>query len=552
MRGQRDRGHGAFAGKGPDAPYTISIRSIFFFLVGIFMVVYLQIGSRTMKMPVRAPKLAVPFPAQKVTADLIDIERAGDHIAIAPGLISSSGFVQLEETRERGGLMSGTYELSLSAEPASPVAVNIVDPPNCTITSPSRLVFEKANWQRPRLVRTVLRGAAVISPAPSSCGVGIIHVLTSDDGAFHGLHIRLRITGTGARQLSARPIFLRPPPTPARTRPPTPITAQLTQRPSPRPRPRPRTRPYFPDATIALERMVGRSRSAFAGMLRNYHCVPTRSLHTRYECHLGKGEAFATKFYILAADKSSPEIDPGQQIVLIQGGVHGDEPSGSVAATHIQRHWIPQKGSILVVIDKINMSGLLNSRRRIKGARAGEADLNRNFPVDFSQDPKGPLAKAIWGLASLLRPDVLLDLHEGWGFYAQLKNNPHERLVGSKKFSKGSSVICTASSSPLAAIMVEKVNEGIDQQDRKFLIITPPISGGLAARLASVYGSLALVTETTWRSGDQPLILRATQQLIMVSAALKALGAAPPNFSPLDGAKIELCKSPGAEARLCV
>ena len=81
-------------------------------------------------------------------------------------------------------------------------------------------------------------------------------------------------------------------------------------------------------------------------------------------------------------------IDDSGIVVMVIGGV-GNEPSGSVAATHIQRHYRPKRGTI-VVVDRANAQGLSHSTRYIKGAKNGENDLNRNFPVDSSVPPRTP------------------------------------------------------------------------------------------------------------------------------------------------------------------
>ena len=72
--------------------------------------------------------------------------------------------------------------------------------------------------------------------------------------------------------------------------------------------------------------------------------------------------------------------------------------------------------------------------------------------------------------------------------------------------------------------MLDAVNESIEDETRKFELISPPVSGGLAARVAKAYGTLGLVTETTSRSGQQTIQLRRRQQLVMVAAALRELG----------------------------
>ncbi len=95
--------------------------------------------------------------------------------------------------------------------------------------------------------------------------------------------------------------------------------------------------------------------------------------------------------------------------------------------------------------------------------------------------------------------------------------------------------------------MIEEINETIELKGRKFERISPPISGGLAMRLASTFGSLALVTETTSRSGSQSLPFRSKQQLLLVGTALREVGMMESTFSPLSGADVKTCGTPGSE-----
>ena len=386
------------------------------------------------------------------------------------------------------------------------MTVRVVDPVGCTITSPGKVKFTPDNWNVMRPFRSFLRETKDI---PVVCGVGLIHVLQSDDLEYNGLHVRIRLMGLGVEQLSSRPVhthlvvasdadedaedaaaeandehetpraggdapiaftdadFGGPSSEDSDAAADSTIDAALEDAFDADAGEEAEKEKWTLNPTVDLPKMVGRQYLGASAFEKMFGCKIISEPQERFECTLASGTPHETKFYILQSanvpdssedilvDETAAQlfddaardedditaadgdifddsiVDDSGIIALVIGGVHGNEPSGSVAATHIQRNWLPKRGT-LVVVDRVNVLGLAHSTRYIKGAKNGEIDLNRNFPVDNSEPPRGPLAKHIWTLASILRPNVLFDLHEGWGFYATSKNNPHEKLVGAK------------------------------------------------------------------------------------------------------------------------
>jgi hypothetical protein len=203
----------------------------------------------------------------------------------------------------------------------------------------------------------------------------------------------------------------------------------------------------------------------------------------------------------------------------VVGGAHGNEAAGVAAAIHIAQYFRPRRGR-LIVLPYANIRGIKAGSRTIPHPdHRSEADLNRNFPLD--EDPQGDLAHAIWNLIYKIRPDILFDLHEGWGFYSKTKNHFHKTLVNSKSFSKGSSVICTEDAKLLARAIINKINEDDKVPvEKRFEIISPPVVGGLAMKMNREFQTRAILTETT--KTDQSLQLRVSQHLRMVTAGLVA------------------------------
>ena len=82
------------------------------------------------------------------------------------------------------------------------------------------------------------------------------------------------------------------------------------------------------------------------------------------------GTPQATPFYVCQSGHAGP-------VVMVTGGVHGDEPAGAAAAERI-RHWRVGKGK-LIVVPMLNVRGLAAQQRTMPGVEATLADLNRDF-----------------------------------------------------------------------------------------------------------------------------------------------------------------------------
>jgi predicted deacylase len=116
--------------------------------------------------------------------------------------------------------------------------------------------------------------------------------------------------------------------------------------------------------------------------------------------------------------RSSKEDGP---VVLISGGVHGDEINGVVAVKKMleENLFVPLKGT-LIFIPLVNVYGFLSNSRTFPDGR----DLNRSFPGNN----KGSLASQI---AHILTTQIIpnidygIDIHTGG---RMLSNYPHVRV----------------------------------------------------------------------------------------------------------------------------
>ena len=217
---------------------------------------------------------------------------------------------------------------------------------------------------------------------------------------------------------------------------------------------------------------------------------------------IGEGTPFATRWYSHDSEVEGPTV-------LIIGGMHGDEPAGHRAATQVAT-WSVDRGRI-VVVPAANPPALADRTRRIPGLEEDAGDLNRHFPVvDGTVTPTGPAAPALWSFVVSVEPDVVIDLHEGYGF----------RAAGSK--SVGSSIITHRRADDAAqALMLEAVNTGIEDPERQFVPLRSIVARSLARGAAVSLDAEGHIFETT--TAKQPLSRRCRQHRTMVATRLVAL-----------------------------
>ncbi|MCA9038412.1 MAG: succinylglutamate desuccinylase/aspartoacylase family protein, partial [Planctomycetaceae bacterium] len=198
-------------------------------------------------------------------------------------------------------------------------------------------------------------------------------------------------------------------------------------------------------------------------------------------------------------------------VVLLTGGIHGNEPAGAAAAEQIAK-WPIHCGK-LICVPRANVPALTAGTRYIPDVEKAVRDLNRNFHHEEGVvAPKGELAAHLWTLIDRYQPDWVVDLHEGIDFGRLNKN------------SVGSSVI--ASTTPAAEAMAELLISCVDQEialaDRKFMLRGPAVRGSLARAASEQSKSCStLILETTVKG--QSLALRSRQHRRMVATLLYRL-----------------------------
>ena len=218
---------------------------------------------------------------------------------------------------------------------------------------------------------------------------------------------------------------------------------------------------------------------------------------------LRKGTPQDTSWYLSDSGKPGP-------VIMIVGGMHGNEQAGSRAAGQI-RHWLPKRGKLLI-LPRANKTGLDAGIRYVPNSPVELRDLNRNFPkTEGENQTRGDLAQEIWSLAKRFEIDWLLDLHEGSDFHQINKK------------SVGSSIIPTKGEGMDEAVTkaLRAVNDTIDNPRKRLVRLRYPVDGSLARAAHERLGAVAMILETTVK--DQPLSMRIGQHRLMVHAILRHL-----------------------------
>ena len=108
---------------------------------------------------------------------------------------------------------------------------------------------------------------------------------------------------------------------------------------------------------------------------------------------------------------------PGK-VIMVLGGVHGNEPAGWLAAERLQQSFRPANGAFLIV-PRANRIATIAFERTLPDL----GDLNRLYPGDAAGQPMARMAAEIVDLLHEFRVDVLVDMHESWAFYKDRPQN---------------------------------------------------------------------------------------------------------------------------------
>ena len=107
----------------------------------------------------------------------------------------------------------------------------------------------------------------------------------------------------------------------------------------------------------------------------------------------------------------------GGSTLLVVGGIQGDEPGGFSAASLLVTSYTITSGELWVVPN-------LNFPSIVKRNRGTFGDMNRKFAAVSPKDPDYPAVKTIQQIICAPEVDVILNLHDGSGFYRPKYETP--------------------------------------------------------------------------------------------------------------------------------
>lgn len=173
----------------------------------------------------------------------------------------------------------------------------------------------------------------------------------------------------------------------------------------------------------------------------------------------------------VAVEADRPEIDfslhrmgpGGGPTLLVVGGIQGDEPGGFSAAALLVTGYAIKSGQVWVVPN-------LNFPSIVKRRRGSFGDMNRKFAHVDPKDPDYAAVKSIQRIISEPEVDVILNLHDGSGFYRPRHEGP---LHNPKRW--GQSVIIDQDTlhSPadlenMALAAVRDANKGLIEEEHRY------------------------------------------------------------------------------------
>lgn len=213
--------------------------------------------------------------------------------------------------------------------------------------------------------------------------------------------------------------------------------------------------------------------------------------------------------------------------IAIIAGTHGNEPAGTNAleklldSGYFDRLFQQgrQPNISIRVIPRVNAIGLKLGVRHQPNPLY--PDINRNYlynPTTGEEDGLEPVSKAITDLTKDC--DLVIDLHEGWGFHLR---NPES--IGSTLSHSGSP---NSLAGQLSKIAVESLNSKIPFASKKFVVLDPKSHPSCDIRSTlrcarHLAGKNYILIETTGQNDIQPMDVRVGQHIHLIDSILRAL-----------------------------
>lgn len=183
---------------------------------------------------------------------------------------------------------------------------------------------------------------------------------------------------------------------------------------------------------------------------------------------------YVTNAYVYESSKPGPAV-------MIVGGVHGNEPAGSLAAQKFCE--IPVLKGTLIVVPRANATALAANVRTLPEV----GDINRAYPGKQDGTQAEKISFAIVQLMKQYKVNMVVDLHEGYAFNALDSKSVGETILPGKD---DTSVL-------LAMDAVEAINQKIKEPYKRFSVLANPIVGSTAHYANSYLKVPAFTVETS-------------------------------------------------------
>lgn len=197
--------------------------------------------------------------------------------------------------------------------------------------------------------------------------------------------------------------------------------------------------------------------------------------------------------------------DGSAPVAVVLGGVHGNEPAGSLAAQKLSQDTVI-KGT-LVIIPQVNKLALAKNIRTLDSI----GDINRQYNAQQSNLPSKQIATQILELIKTHKASMLIDLHEARTFH-KLDNSSLGQLILPTMNDK---------SAMLALDAVNYVNKSIPKGYKQFGYGPYPLPDSAAYYAGKNLNISAFTVET---SSQNELDERVRQHYLIAKYLLAAEG----------------------------
>ena len=212
---------------------------------------------------------------------------------------------------------------------------------------------------------------------------------------------------------------------------------------------------------------------------------------------LAKGTKNATELYIIKANKPGP-------VVMIVGGIHGNETAGYKAAEKFINYDI--KRGTLLVIPRANQRAIENKSRMIQSV----GDMNRQFPASSSSLADTALTREIYKVVKDYKVDWLMDMHESLNYHKLNSNSVGQTII----YYPANSTVNTVSN------ILNSINKSVNYSYAKFTLLRYPAKGSLARAAGEYLGVHSFIFETC---SKQTLSTRINYHVNTANMLLKSL-----------------------------